>query len=67
MSTLQLFSLITNIVLGISLLYVVFSSKVIQYIQKRKNLREKQANMERARLVKTIREEVRRYLAELQK
>jgi hypothetical protein len=67
MSTLQLFSIVTNIVLGITLLYVVFSSKAIQYINKLKKRRENKANLERARLIKTIREEVRRYLEELQK
>lgn len=67
MSALQLFSIIGNIVLGITLLYVIFSSKVIQYIKQRKNLREKRANLERARFVKDVREEVRRYLEELQK
>lgn len=44
-----------------------FLPKAKQYYLKKKKLREKRANMERARLVKTIREEVRRYLEELQK
>lgn len=67
MSTFEFSSLIANIVLAITLLYVVFSSKAIEYIQKRKNLREKRANLKRARFVKDVREEVRRYLEELQK
>lgn len=66
MSTLQLFSIVTNIVLGITLLYVVFSSRAIQYIKQRKNLREKRRQLKRARFVKDVREEVRRYLEELQ-
>ena len=72
MSTLQiglLISYIANIVLiGTFLLY--FYPKVKQSYLKRKKLREnkrdKQRNMEQARLVKTIRAEVRRYLEELQ-
>lgn len=66
MSALQIVSLIANIVLGITLVYVVFSKKAIQYINQRKKRREKQANLERARFVKDVREEVRRYLEELQ-
>lgn len=67
MSTLQIVSLIANIILGITLLYVVFSGKVISYIKSIKKRREKRANLERARFVKDVREEVRRYLEELQK
>lgn len=67
MSTLEIISIVSNIVLGISLLYVMFSNKAIQYINQRKKRREKQANLERARFVKDVREEVRRYLEELQK
>ena len=66
MSTFEFFSITANVVLGITLLYVLFSSKAIQYINKRKNRREKQANLKRARFVKDVREEVRRYLEELQ-
>lgn len=67
MSTLQIVSIIANVVLGLTLLYVVFSSKAIQYINSIKKQREKRANLERARFTKLVREEVRRYLEELQK
>lgn len=67
MSPVQGLSILANIVLAIALLYVVFSGKVISYINKRKNLREKRANLQRARFIKDVREEVRRYLEELQK
>jgi len=67
MSTLQIVSLLANVILAITLLYVMFSSKVIHYINERKKLREKRSNLERARFVKDVREEVRRYLEELQK
>lgn len=67
MQHVQIVSIVANVVLGITLLYVMFSSKAIEYINKRKKYRETKANLERARLVKTIREEVRRYLEELQK
>ena len=63
-------SIIANVLLIIAVLYLMFSSKVIQYIKTRKNLRETQAKkqraLEKANLVKTIRYEVRRYLEELQ-
>ena len=67
MSTFEIVSIVGNIILAITLLYVLFSSKAIQYIQKIKKRRETKANLERARLVKLVREEVRRYLEELQK
>ena len=67
MSTFQLLSLISNIVLAIALLYVVFSGKIISYIKSIKRRGEKRANLERARFTKLVREEVRRYLEELQK
>jgi len=67
MQTFEIVSLVANVLLAITVLYLMFSGKVIQYIQKRKKIRENKANLERARLVKTIREEVRRYLEELQK
>ena len=67
MSTLQIVSLLANVILAITLLYVMFSSKVIHYVNERKKLREKRSNLERARFVKDVREEVRRYLEELQK
>lgn len=66
MQTLPIISITANVILAITLLYVMFSSKAIEYIQKRKKRRESKANLERARLIKTIREEVRRYLEELQ-
>ena len=76
MSTLQFFSVmglylsyIANIILiGIVLLYVY--PQVKQEYSKRKKLREtkrdKRRQLERARFVKDVREEVRRYLEELQ-
>ena len=69
MSTLQIglyLSYVGNILLGgIVLLYVY--PQIKQYIKNKKKLREKQANLERARFVKDVRDEVRRYLQELQK
>lgn len=67
MSTLQIVSITANVVLAITLLYVVFSSKAIQYINSIKKRRENRANLEKARFTKLVREEVRRYLEELQK
>ena len=69
MSTLQIglyLSYVGNIILGgIVLLYVYPQAK--QYYLNKKKLREKRSNLERARFVKDVREEVRRYLEELQK
>lgn len=69
MSTLQIglyLSYVGNILLGgIVLLYVY--PQIKQYIKNKKKRREKQANLERARFVKDVRDEVRRYLQELQK
>lgn len=67
MQSIQIVSIIANVVLGITLLYVLFSSKAIEYIKQRKKRRETKANLKRARFVKDVREEVRRYLEELQK
>lgn len=67
MSTFQILSLIANAVLAITLLYVMFSGRVVHYIRERKKLREKRSQLERARFTKAVREEVRRYLEELQK
>lgn len=67
MQSIQIVSIIANVVLGLTLIYVLFSSKAIEYIQKRKKRRETKANLKRARFVKDVREEVRRYLEELQK
>jgi len=67
MQALPIISIIANIVLAITLLYVVFSGRVIQYITSIKKRREKRSQLERARFVKDVREEVRRYLEELQK
>lgn len=59
-------SYVANIILmGIVLLNVF--PKVKQYYLEKKKLREKRANLKRARFVKDVREEVRRYLEELQK
>ena len=69
MSTLQIglyLSYLGNIILGgIVLLYVY--PKIKQEYLKRKKQREKRSNLKRARFVKDVREEVRRYLEELQK
>lgn len=69
MSTVTITLLITNIVLIILCLTLVYP-KVIQFISKKKKLRETKAkqvqSLRKAQLVKTIRTEVRKYLKELQ-
>lgn len=69
MSTVTITLLITNIVLIILCLTLVYP-KVIQFIRKKKKLKETKAkqvqSLRKAQLVKTIRTEVRKYLKELQ-
>jgi hypothetical protein len=70
MQTLSLISLVVNIVLGITVLSLIYP-KGIQYYRNYKKHRERKGEQRRqaenARLVKTIRTEVRKYLEELQK
>jgi len=69
MSTVTITLLITNIVLIILCLTLVYP-KVIQFISKKKKLRETKAkqrsNIKKAQFVKSVRTEVRKYLEELQ-
>lgn len=69
MSTVTITLLITNIVLIILCLTLVYP-KVIQFIRKKKKLKETKAkqvqSLKKAQFVKTIRTEVRKYLKELQ-
>ena len=64
-------SLVANVLLTITVLYLMFSGRAIKYIQERKKLRETKRKQRRtadnARLVKLIRQEVRKYLEELAK
>jgi flagellar biosynthesis/type III secretory pathway M-ring protein FliF/YscJ len=70
MSTLQIVSIVANVILAITVLSFIYP-KVIQSYTKYKKQRERKGEQRRqaenARLVKTIRTEVRRYLEELQK
>lgn len=61
-------SLITNVILGILVLRLIYPKAKQVYLKQKKlkeTLRDKRRQMESARLVKTIRIEVRKYLEEL--
>ena len=62
MSTFAILSLVSNIVLGILVLSLVYP-KVIQRYKDTKKLRETQANKEREEFIRKV---VREYLQELQ-
>jgi hypothetical protein len=69
MFTFEIVLLISNIVLILLCLSLIYP-KVIVYITQKKKLRERKAKqgkaLEKAQFVKTIRTEVRKYLKELQ-
>ena len=68
MYNVQIISIVANVVLGITVLSLI-SPKMIQsykdYKKQRETRRDKVRQANNARLVKTIRTEVRRYLEEL--
>lgn len=65
MSTLSLISLYVNILLGITVLSLVYP-KGIRYYRNYKKHRETKREQERQRVKEQIRREVREYLKELQ-
>lgn len=63
-------SLIVNILLGITVISFVFPKAKQEYLKKKKlreTQRDKRRQLEKARFTKAVREEVRKYLQELQK
>jgi len=68
MSTLQIVSIIANVVLTITVLSLVIPKGMLSYRswkKRREVKREQQRNAEKARLIKLIRKEVENYLDEL--
>lgn len=66
MQTSEIISFSANIILSIAVIYLMFFHRAIEYIKKLKKSRETKGKTEKARFVRQVRIEVRRYLEELQ-
>ena len=66
-----LISLVVNVILMITVLYVIFKDKITQYFKarakKRRVAKASKLNLEKAYITKVVRKEVRAYLEELKK
>jgi len=66
-----LISLVVNVILMTTVLYVIFKDKFTQYFKarakKRRAAKSSKLNLEKAYITKVVRKEVRSYLEELKK